>query len=82
MWLSAGLNMHILTFHCVPTGHDTGMLEMIDASTLRQDFLNYLSFDQISVQYCVYITSPASLFPGQLLAKISDEAERSRPKME
>ena len=37
LWLKEGLNLKIVTFNCVPTGHKKGMIEMVsDAETLRK----------------------------------------------
>lgn len=37
LWLEEGLDLKMVTFNCVPTGHKRGMIEMItDAETLRK----------------------------------------------
>lgn len=37
LWLKEGLDLKIVTFACVPTGHKRGMIEMVtDAETLRK----------------------------------------------
>lgn len=37
LWLREGLDLKMVTFNCVPTGHKRGMIEMIsDAETLRK----------------------------------------------
>lgn len=37
LWLEEGLDLKIVTFNCVPTGHRRGMIELIpDAETLRK----------------------------------------------
>lgn len=37
LWLEEGLDLKMVTFECVPTGHKRGMIEMVtDAETLRK----------------------------------------------
>lgn len=37
LWLRAGLDLRIVSFHCVPTGWKAGMVEFVeDAPTLRE----------------------------------------------
>lgn len=37
LWLQEGLDLKIVTFNCIPTGHKRGMIEMVtDAETLRK----------------------------------------------
>lgn len=37
LWLQEGLDLKMVTFNCVPTGHKRGMIEMVtDAETLRK----------------------------------------------
>lgn len=42
LWLAEGLDLKIVTFNCVPTGHKKGMIELVsDAETLRKIQVEY-----------------------------------------
>lgn len=42
LWLKEGLDLKMVTFACVPTGHKRGMIELVDSSeTLRKIQVEY-----------------------------------------
>jgi phosphatidylinositol-4-phosphate 3-kinase len=43
LWLKEGLDLKMVTFACVPTGHRHGMVELVtEAKTLREIQVKYM----------------------------------------